>query len=233
MFDNDTAFNSQEMTDYLNTCNPPIPRIFSCAYHQHQNGVAEALWARLVPLVRIFIQAAPWLGTEFWTEAMDYANECICRRPSRANDGHAVPNALFDGVDCVRDDHLRQWGYVVYVHEDGAHGFNVRAKKGYLVNLSKQHTDGVYAIYMCDTKRIRHTMNVIFMEDCTIAPDEMPPVIDFDMTNNYVTPITDNVADATFTTVTQSGPSVPSVTKTPFPHPPVAMGSATAVPVDH
>jgi hypothetical protein len=76
-------------------------------------------------------------------------------------------------------------------------------------------------------------MNVIFMEDGTIAPDEMPPVIDFDMTNNYVTPITDNVADATFTTVTQSGPSVPSVTKTPFPYPTVAMGSATAVPVNH
>jgi hypothetical protein len=65
MFDNDSAFVSQEMTDYLNSCTPPIPRVFSCAYHQHQNGVAEALWARLTPLVRIFIQSAHWLGTDF------------------------------------------------------------------------------------------------------------------------------------------------------------------------
>ena len=56
-------------------------------------------------------ETAPWLGTDFWGEAMDYANERVARRPCRANPDNQVPEAMFRGVKTVRTDHLRQWGF--------------------------------------------------------------------------------------------------------------------------
>ena len=78
VLDNDPAFTSEEMVAFMEK-EVKIPHWYSCAYHQHQNGVAETLWARLALLVFIFITAAPWLGHDFWTEAMIYANESIRR----------------------------------------------------------------------------------------------------------------------------------------------------------
>ena len=221
------------MTAYLNDeCVPPIPRTFSAAYHQHQNGVAEALWARLNTLTAIFIAAAPWLGIEFWTEAMEYANYSVVRRPSSANEQHAVPQSKFDGFKC-RDDHLRQWGSVAYVHDDDASGFKVKARKGYLVGASKWHADGVFDIVMDDTKRVRQTMNVIFMEEGTISPDKMPDTLEFDLSDNSPMPINADHLHASFATNSHPGPNVASVDKIPFPFPPVAhcMGAGSTVPV--
>ena len=102
VFDNVKAFTSAEMTAYLNDeFVPPIPRTFSAAYHQHQNGVAEALWARLNTLTAIFVASAPWLGMDYLTEAMEYANYSVVRRPSSANDQHAVPQSKFDDSNAV------------------------------------------------------------------------------------------------------------------------------------
>ena len=124
------------MTNYLNNeCVPPIPRTFLAAYYQHQNGVTEALWAHLNTLTVIFVAASPWLGMDFWTENMEYSNYSIVRRPSSANEQHEVPQSNFDGYKC-RDDHLRQWGCIVYVHDDDASGFTVKVRKGYLVGAS-------------------------------------------------------------------------------------------------
>ena len=122
-----------------------IPRCYSCAYHQHQNSVAETLWARLSPLVSIFL-TTPWLGHDFWAEA--YANENIRRRPSYANDYHAVPMVLSTGS--ARTDILKSWGSVCYVHDEKAKGFTVKGRKGCMIGLSQSHTDGVYDVYMCD-----------------------------------------------------------------------------------
>ena len=71
---NDPSFCSQEFVDFYEN-DAKIPRWYSCAYHQHQNGVAEAFWARATPRTIIACQAAPWLGVDYWTEAMQYVNE--------------------------------------------------------------------------------------------------------------------------------------------------------------
>jgi hypothetical protein len=76
-------------------------------------------------------------------------------------------------------------------------------------------------------------MNVIFMEDGTISPVDMPPIIDFEMRDGNVTPVDDSAGDATFSSHVYAGTPVASVNKTPFPYPPVAMGTATSVPVNH
>ena len=180
MLDNDSAFTSQEFSSYLANCSPPVPKMFSCAYHQHQNGVAEHLWARLGPLTTYLVNCTPWLGPKYWTEAMVYANECLRRRPSEANPNNAVPYERSTGRK-VNTKQLRPWGCVVYVHDDDAKGFTLKARKGYLLGLSQWHADGVYDILMADTKRVRQTMNVIFCDDDTAeSPDRLPLQADFD-----------------------------------------------------
>jgi len=179
--DNDPAFTSREMHDYLTGhC---ISKSFSCAYHQHQNGTAEALWARLTPLTIIHLQSAPWLGTAFWPWAMCWANEQLVRRPSKANSDRQVPldKYLQREPSMKHTAHLRTWGSVCYVHEQGAKGFQVKAKKGNLLGQSPNHAEGVYAIYMPDTKAIVHRMDVIFHEEATRIPQTMPGTLVFDM----------------------------------------------------
>ena len=90
--DNDPAFTSDDAQKYFNDAK--IVTQFSAAYHQHQNGVAEMLWARLSPTATIHIQTAPWLGDAYWTDAVEYANEQFRRRPSRANANHEIPYEL-------------------------------------------------------------------------------------------------------------------------------------------
>jgi hypothetical protein len=84
------------MTDYLIKHN--IAKQFSAAYKQHQNGVAESLWNRLTPLIIILLRAAPWLGIDFWFEAMLYANQMLQRRPSFGNSDMSSPDEDFYGV---------------------------------------------------------------------------------------------------------------------------------------
>ena len=71
VMDNDPAFTSKAMHEYLTKIN--VAKQFSCAYHQHQNGPAEHLWARLSPTAKIHVHSAPWLGVEYWTWAMRWA----------------------------------------------------------------------------------------------------------------------------------------------------------------
>ena len=67
VFYNNRAFMSTEMDEYLNsTCVSPIPRQFSAAYHQHQNDIAESLWARQSPLTTIFVSTTSWLGAGYF-----------------------------------------------------------------------------------------------------------------------------------------------------------------------
>jgi len=237
VFDNDPAFTSEEMNVFLSTeCSPPINKTFSAAYHQHQNGVAEHLWARLNPLTIIMLRAAPWLGTDFWGEAMDYANECVARRPCRANPDNQVPGAMFRGVKTVRTDHLRQWGCVVYVHDDDAKGFQVKAKKGYLIGSARWHADGVYDVYMVDTKRVRKTMNAVFMEHDNISPDKMPDEVIFDLTSSaHPMPQHESLIGTPFTKIPADHlvPSkIDSGSNGQFPMPKVVLGVPGSVPVN-
>ena len=86
---------------------------------------------------------------------------------------------------------------------------------------------------MDDTKHIRQTMNVIFMEEGTISPDKMPDTLEFDLSDNSPMPINANHLHASFATNSHPGPNVASVDKIPFPFPPVAhcMGAGSTVPV--
>ena len=163
---------------------------------------------------------------------MEYANYSVVRRPSRANDQHAVPRSKFDGFKCC-DEHLRQWGSVAYMHDNDVPGFKVKARKGYVVDATKWHADSVFDIVMDDIKRIRQTMNAIFMEEGTISPDKMPDTLEFDMSNKSPIPINADHVHASFATNSHPGPNVASVDKTPFPFPPVAhcMGTGSTVPV--
>ena len=111
---------------------------------------------------------------------MIYANESIRRRPSYANDNHAVPMVLSTGRACA--DILKPWGSVVYVHDEKAKGFTVKGRKGYMIGLSRLHADGIYDIYMCDTKRIVQTMNVIFHQTPGLPEASMPDELFFDLT---------------------------------------------------
>ena len=180
VLDNDPAFCSQEFIDFLEN-DVKIPRWYSCAYHQHQNGVAEAYWARATPRTIIACQAAPWLGLDYWTEAMQYVNECMRRQPSYANPNHEAPMLLSTGS--VRTDILRQWGSVCYVHDEKASGFKVKARKAYFLGLSPLHADGVYKVLMCDSKRIRHTMNCIFHESTDVSAPELPDTMEFQLSS--------------------------------------------------
>ena len=67
---------------------------------------------------------------------------------------------------------------------DPAKGFNLKARKGYLLGQSAHHAEGVYAIHMADTNRVVHTMNVIFHENEHRAPPDMPIQLTFDMRTN-------------------------------------------------
>lgn len=182
MMDNDSCFRSDEMKQFL--VDNDTTRICSCAYHQHQNGVAESLWARLLPLAIIHMQSAPWLGVEFWVHAMKYANEQMRWRPLKANPDHEVPRYRFRGTPGNNKhdtSYFRRWGCVAYVHDNKAKGVNVRAKKGFLVGISDYHAKGVYSVYMPETQKIVETMNVIFHDNDDPQPARMPDTMEFDL----------------------------------------------------
>lgn len=87
---------------------------------------------------------------------------------------------------------------------------------------------------MCDTGRVKQTMNAIFMEDGDIATTDMPALMDFDMSDNEPTPVDASNIHASFSRTIHTGTGVSSRTKESFPFPPVAhMGHGSVVPVRH
>ena len=116
---------------------------------------------------------------------MEYINECFRCRPSRANPGYKSPYEMRHNAK-PDVSHLRPWGCVCYVHEDTTVGFEAKARKGYLLGCSKFHATGVYDVVMADTKRIRQTMNVSFVEDNTLSPPDMPDALTINLRNNTV-----------------------------------------------
>jgi hypothetical protein len=59
-------------------------------YKQHQNAVAEALWAKLKPMTSINISSNPELGYQWWDRAMVHANHTAQYWPCKANPGTAI-----------------------------------------------------------------------------------------------------------------------------------------------
>ena len=45
------------------------------------------------------------------------------------------------------------------------------------------HVDGVYKVLMCDSKRIRHTMNCIFHESTEVPAPDLPGVMKFKLSS--------------------------------------------------
>lgn len=180
MMDNDPSFVARDMTTFLTRHR--ITKRFSAAYHQHQNGVAESLWARLVPITTIHIHSAPWLGLDYWPEAMEYANEQSIRRPSKANPNGEVPWALWEGKQ-VRTDHLRAWGCCCYVHDEDCSSLDPKGRKAYLLGLADNHAEGTYRVVMADTMQVRQSGNVTFYEIDGVSPPDMPDEVNFDPDN--------------------------------------------------
>jgi hypothetical protein len=63
----------------------------------------------------------------------------------------------------------------------------MKARKGYFLGQSPNHAEGVYAVVMADTKRIVHTMNVIFHDQDMRDPSDMPEQLTFDVRTNEPT----------------------------------------------
>ena len=123
--------------------------------------------------------------------------------------------------------HFREWGCVTYVHEDDPKGFNVKAKKGYLLNCSRYHADGCFDIYMCDTKRVKQTMNCIFMEDGNISPANMPDDVLFELHDAAPVATDPNLHAVPFVYNQPTGPFVPSKAVEKFPMPKTFVGGAS------
>jgi len=154
IMDNGSCFTSTAMKDYLVSIN--TERLFSAAYHQHQNGPAESLWNRLTPLVIIQMLQSPQLGMDYWYESMKHANDQIVRTPSRPH-GNRTPYSLFHNLDTEPDfSWQKKWGAACYVknhnkakitHVPGeSPTMALRCTKGYLVNYAEAHCNGTYDV---------------------------------------------------------------------------------------
>jgi hypothetical protein len=90
----------------------------SATYKQHQNAVAEALWAKLKPMTSINISSNPELGYQWWDRVMVHANHTAQYWPCKANPGMhtATPMGRWTGT-AVTPTHLKPWGACGYVYE--------------------------------------------------------------------------------------------------------------------
>ena len=85
---------------------------------------------------------------------------------------------------------------------------------------------------MCDSKKVRQTMNIVFHEDGDVSPVDMPDSLNFTMS---AIPTSADLPNHTFSAPTTHTPKIASKNKSPGMSgmmPKIVLGSATATPIN-
>jgi len=224
--DNDTCFTSAAFTQFAHEYRLPVS--FSEAYFQNQNGPAEHFFCRMMPLTILNIHTAPHLGKERWVDAAMHATHTLNCRPTSDGRGTPLERATGKKIDLA---HLRPFGAVGYVHENVHSGFQLRARKAVLLHYAPNHATGVYAMLMLDTRRIKYTASVTWVDHHVSEPDKHADTARFDLTTPEHAPLVLHKATAhSPLPVNLAPPPVQQLTITTTPTPAPTQGDSPPTP---
>src|SRR5579871_5664138 len=133
----------------------------TAAHSPQSNGVAERMNRTLFDMACTMLDASG-APLELWNEAILAACNIRNRLPTRSLDGKS-PHEAWTGKK-PKIGHIRKWGCVAYCHINKKPRKKLQRKsmKGYLVGYE---AGSLYRIYHPETKEIKVSRDVIFVED--------------------------------------------------------------------
>ena len=151
-----------------------IKREFSAPYSQHQNGIAESVWATIAPtaIAALIDQQLP---NSWWTMAFSWAAHLHNRLANASNPEFKSPYEMMTGK-LPALDHLRPFGSrAVALKEKGTHGRSHKlaesGEMGFWVGFADDQGIKAHLLYMPRTKSVWPRVHVKIFEPQTYNPD--------------------------------------------------------------